>query len=175
MFVAFTLVSGSVVAAGSPTCGCLGGAKISPAVVLTFDALVLVLLVLIPFGGPWQPADRLAARITAGTAALGALGVGVAVLWLGSWFVATAALRDQPMAVNPVVISVGKCRAGQPVEAIVTFTNMTDERIQVILIQSDRIRLASARIRSPTPNGGYAGQPRVCPAYSSQQAGRGSV
>ena len=137
VFTVFTVASGSAVAAGSPTCGCLGGAKVNPAVVLTFDVAVLLLLVLMPFRGAWQPADRLAARIAGGTAALGALGAGVAVLWFGSWFVATAALRDQPMAVDPVVISVGKCRAGQTVEAIVTFTNMTDDRIQVILIQSD--------------------------------------
>lgn len=137
LFATFAIASGVAGVEGAASCGCMGAAQVSPWAVMVFDILVVLLLVVLRFGGPWQPADRAAARIAGGTAAVAAVTAAGLVAWFGSWSVAWAAFKDQPLAVDPAAVSVGNCRAGEPAEAAVTFTNLTREPLQVILVQSD--------------------------------------
>jgi hypothetical protein len=115
----------------------MGSAAVSPWVVMTFDLLVVLALVVLRFGRPWHPPARPAARLVGGTAAVTAIAGVVLVAWFGSWAVAWAEFKNRPLAIDPDAISVGECRAGEPAEATVTFTNLTREPIQVIVVQSD--------------------------------------
>ncbi len=131
-FAAFSIASGSAVLVGAPSCDCLGPAPVSPAAILAFDLVAVFLLLLARFNAPWELADRLAARIAIGAAAISAV-----VLTLASFWLDTSTRADGPLSIEPVVATVGECRPGEPTSTDITFTNRTDEPIQIIVAQSD--------------------------------------
>jgi hypothetical protein len=137
LFLSFSAASATAALAGAPSCGCMGAALVSPWLVMTFDLAAVLLLAVLRFGGPWEPADRLAARTALGTVLVATVAVAGLTAWFGSWQTAWAAFRNRPLAIEPVAVSVGECRAGEPAEATVTVTNLTRDPIQVILVTSD--------------------------------------
>jgi hypothetical protein len=137
LFLAFAIISASAALAGATSCGCMGNLTISPWIIFGFDLTVLFLLLFLRFKGAWQPADRFAIRLMLGTGVACSLGVLILSASFGSLASAWASMKNQPIAIDPVVVSLGDCKAGEQVEAHVAFTNLTGERIQVILVQSD--------------------------------------
>jgi len=135
LFLAFSIISASAGVAGAPSCGCMGNLTISPWIIFGFDLTVLLLLLFLRFKANWQPADRFAIRLMLGTGIACAVGVSILTASFGSLAAAWASIKNQPIAIDPVVVSLGECRAGEPMEAHVAFTNLTSERIQVILVQ----------------------------------------
>ncbi|MBI2808603.1 MAG: hypothetical protein HYX68_26745 [Planctomycetes bacterium] len=126
---------------GQASCGCLGKVKVSPWITLSFDLSILAALGMVCPHGEFFRADwnrfraAIAARLLLGAGLVGLVLMSLAGfghLYFGSVESAYAALKGEPVTIEPFLVNVGTCRNAERKEFTLRVVNHTSNPVRIV-------------------------------------------